>query len=145
MNEYRFTISLRIFTKMIDPKVICEEIGYQPEILNKMGEVRTTPTGMPLTGTYSETYISFPQDRLNDETLPEMIERICNSLYPKREIFRRIHDTKGSSELFIGWFLSGNAGEVFSSDLLRKLGETYIALSFDVYPPRTILDTHEIQ
>ncbi|SEA75069.1 hypothetical protein SAMN05216411_1274 [Nitrosospira multiformis] len=62
-----------------------------------------------------------------------MLVRVVDDLLQHKEIFRRIREDGGRAEFFIGWFSSGNTGDTFSHDLLRKMGELKIDLALDVY------------
>ena len=42
----------------------------------------------------------------------------------------------GSTELFVGWFLERDGGDVFPHRLLTELGKLGLDLSLDIYPER---------
>ena len=62
-----------------------------------------------------------------------MLTRICDDLSIHDKLFQQIRDTGGRIEFFIGWYSDRNTGELFSSSLLKKLGELQIDLALDIY------------
>jgi len=133
MHAFKFEISLRFFSKVIDPAEIYTQLGLEPEWQHKIGEPRKTPKGIALKGVYDISYCSFNFDRQNDEELHEMLDRILNGLTPHAELFYRMRDSGGRAEFFIGWYSPGNTGDTLSFELLRKISELRIDLALDVY------------
>ena len=133
MNEFRFKVSLRFFSQVVDPNEICEKLKMEPEWKHKIGDPRTTPKGITLDGFYDTSYCSFLITPRKNEELHDVIERIVTDLQKHESLFCRIREDGGCIEFFVGWFSTGNSGETFSSDLLRKLGKLQIDLSLDVY------------
>ncbi|WP_243366542.1 DUF4279 domain-containing protein [Fundidesulfovibrio soli] len=133
MNPFKFSVSLRFWSKSIDCIEIANVILLQPDISHKAGEQRKTPKGTLLDGIYKENYCVFRIERQDDEDLSELLERIADDLLPYKDLFDRVRDEGGVAEFFIGWFTSGNSGDIFNHQLLQKLGELSIDLSFDVY------------
>ena len=62
------------------------------------------------------------------------IGEALDQLVPCREFFHRVRTEDRVAEFFVGWFFNGNSGEVFDCDLLARLADLQIDLSFDVYP-----------
>jgi hypothetical protein len=56
-------------------------------------------------------------------------------LAPHRPFFHEIRSQGGTIELFVGWFLDGQSGDVFDCDLLAQIADLKIDLSLDVYGP----------
>lgn len=134
MHSFRFAVSLRVSSQSsIDLAELCVPIGLEPKWHYKAGEPRMTPKGTPLDGVYDRSYCSFRLTGFDDEELHEMLVRVVDDLLQHKEIFRRIREDGGRAEFFIGWFSSGNTGDTFSHDLLRKMGELKIDLALDVY------------
>ncbi len=136
MHEFTFEVSLRFFTQTIDPDVICSQLGMAPKWLNKIGEQRKSPKGTLLDGIYDRNYCSFSIQPNNDEELHELLDRTVDMLFQHEPLFCRIRDGGGSIEFFIGWFSTGNTGDIFSNILLKKLGMLQIDLALNVYGDR---------
>ena len=143
MNKYSNSISLRIFHPTIDPTRITEVLGREPTRASWAGAPRTTRKGDPLPGTYRESYWTSGRLR-GGEWAPESwssrdlttgIEELLWELAEHKRFFAELRSEGGTVEFFIGWFLDGMTGEVFRHDLLRKLADLQVDLSFDVYPP----------
>lgn len=133
MHNFDYSVSLRIRTKTIDPFFIAEQLELTPKWINKIGEPRTTPKGLPLGGTYEISYCSFPLPRQDDEELHELLNRVVDSLTKHVALFNEICSSGGNVEFFIGWNSTGNTGDTFRHNLLKKLGELQIDLALDVY------------
>jgi hypothetical protein len=108
-------------------------LGLQPEWKRKIGEPRTTPTGVLLGGVYDWSYCTFNLIPHADEELHEMLDRVVDGLLQHEALFRRIQDGGGSTEFFIAWYSTGNTGDTFGNALLSKLGVLRIDLALDVY------------
>ena len=135
MNPFKFKISLRIkgFDNSISHKSICSELKMEPNRIWNLGQPRTTPNGDPLPGKCDRNFLLFRLLGQEDEDLVEMLERITNDLMNHEELFQRIRHSGGRSEFFIGWFSTGNTGEVFESALLGRLARLGIDFSLDIY------------
>jgi len=133
MHPFRFAVSLRVFSKSVEPTEIAAQLGLEPKWKHKIGEPRTTPKGVPLDGVYDSSYCSFPLIRLGEEELHEMLNRTADGLLPHKDLFCRIRDEGGCVEYFVGWYSKGNTGDKLSCSLLGKLGELQIDLALDIY------------
>lgn len=133
MNAFKFKISLRFFGKSFDPHELSAQLGIEATYIRKIGERRITPKGTILDGVYDESYCSFDIGRNAKEGLCEVLERAANSLLCHKDLFHRIRGSGGRIEMFIGWFSSGNSGEVLPYDFMAKLGDLGIDLALDVY------------
>lgn len=102
----------------------------------RLGERRKTPKGALLEGIRSD---SFWTARLEDgssatRSLPVALSDAVERLKVGAVFLRELAEEGGRSELFIGWFFDdGNSGDVLSFELLQRLAELKLDLSFDVY------------
>lgn len=133
MHAFDFSVSLRVFSQTVNPSEICEQLGLEPKWKHTIGEPRTNPKGILLGGLYDCSYCSFSLIRQGDEELHEMLDRVADGLLQHENLFHRIRDSSGRTELFIGWYSSGNTGDSFSNVLLSKLGALRIDVALDVY------------
>jgi Domain of unknown function (DUF4279) len=73
----------------------------------------------------------------NDVPLENQIELYLEKLEPKKEFLREIlslPDVEG--EFFLGFSSeNGQGGAYFSAELLKKVSDLGLSLSFDLYPP----------
>ena len=133
MHSFRFVVSLRVFSQSVDTAEICRSLGLVPKWQHKIGESRATPKGASLSGIYESNYCSFDLERRDTEELHEMLTRTIDGLMKHKEFFHRIRDDEGRTEFFIGWYSSGNSGDIFSHDLLGRLSDLKIDVALDVY------------
>lgn len=134
MNPYRHKVSLRVRHPYIEPERICEELGLSPSQMWCAGKARRSPTGAALGGIYDETYCSFKLVNEDEERLPEFLFKVSRKLKSNAEFLSEIVSTGGEVEYFIGWFISGNSGDIFDYTLLQQLADLKITLLFDIYP-----------
>jgi hypothetical protein len=139
VNAYRYSISLRLTHPSIDPAAISKALKLKPSRSWRAGDVRTTPTGSPLKGMWRETYWTsgnllrgkWPRGK----DLRDAIDELVRQFRARKNFFHKVRDEGGRIEFFIGWFFLGNSGDVLDCDLLARLAELRIDLSFDIYPP----------
>lgn len=129
-----FVISLRIRHPHVDPAEISHELGWQPRLIQKVGERRTTPKGMPLSGQNRESFWLAELPIGSEESIAGAIRRANEKLQSSRTYLERLSDSGGQVEYFIGWFFDANTGEMFDWQLLRECADLRIHLQFDVYP-----------
>ncbi|QCX47907.1 DUF4279 domain-containing protein [Ralstonia pseudosolanacearum] len=133
MHEFKYAVSLRFFSKTVDLADVCSQLNLSPKWLNKMGELRVSPKGTPLGGVYDCSYCSVSLEPHEAEELHETLERVAVGLVQYKNVFQAIKRDGGRAEFFIGWYSTGNTGDTFDCELLKRLGELEIDLAFDVY------------
>lgn len=133
MYQFEYEVSLRIRHPVIDADVICKEVGLEAEHKWTVGEQRKTPDGHPLGGINKSTYCCFRLAHPIDLGLVEFLNMCNDRLHSHANFFRRIRETGGSSEYFIGWFCDRNCGEVFDLEFMSNLVSLQIDLSIDFY------------
>jgi Domain of unknown function (DUF4279) len=136
-NHYGYTISLRVRHPSLDPSEITSALQLTPSRTWRVGEQRTTAKGAPLQGVYSKTFWTrtFVEGEFRDKKLPAAIGEIVDQLVPHRSFFQRIRSEGGTAEFFVGWFFNRQSGDTFDCDLMARMADLKIDLSFDVYPP----------
>jgi hypothetical protein len=136
-NHYGYTISLRVRHPSLDPSEITSALQLTPSRTWRVGEPRATTKGAPLKGIYSATFWTkrFVEGEFLDKELPAAMGEIVDQLVPHRSFFHRIRLEGGTAEFFVGWFFNRQSGGTFDCDLLARLADLKIDLSFDVYPP----------
>jgi hypothetical protein len=77
------------------------------------------------------------------KSLPSAVAELLDQLAPHASFFHRVRAEGGKVELFIGWFLDGHAGDLFTLDLLGRLADLKINLSLCLYPPDQETDSPE--
>ena len=136
MAEYNYSVSLRLWHPTILSAEITAALGIEPSRSMDVGAPRATPKGAPLEGVYDE---SFWTARLSDgksinRSLSLAIGEALDDLASRQDFFREFVGDGGRAEFFIGWFFDDNSGDVFDHELLARLADFKIDLSFDVYP-----------
>jgi hypothetical protein len=77
------------------------------------------------------------------QVAPVCRSELLDQLAPHGSFFHRVRAEGGQVELFIGWFLDGHTGDLFTLDLLGRLADLKIDLSLCLYPPDPETDSLE--
>jgi hypothetical protein len=133
MYPYECSVSFRISHPTIDPDEISTQLGLEPKISWRAGDVRQSPKGTPLEGRNETTYWSYALNCQPTSELIELLEDFTVRLESYREFLIHLRSTGGRLEYFVGWFSGPNSGEVFDHRLLGKIANLQIDLSFDIY------------
>lgn len=133
MNEYNFTLHLRIFGGEIGHPQICEFLGLTAEWSHKAGEPRVDPKGRVLYGVYETDYCSISIPHPDSIGLADCIDKQIKFFLKYENLFLDIKRKNGRVEFFVGWFGDGNFGDIFKSSTLKVLGDLGVDLSFDIY------------
>jgi hypothetical protein len=136
VSKYSYKISLRIFHPTADPAAFTEALGIQPGRSWLVSAPRTTPRGTPLKGLNAKSYWTarLADGASIDAPLADAVHDVLDRLRGRKGFFRDVVKSGGRAELFIGWFLDENSGDLFDHQLLARLAALKIDLSFDVYP-----------
>jgi Domain of unknown function (DUF4279) len=138
VNAYRYAISLRIRHPSLDPREITKTVKIKPRVSWQAGEARSAPSGQLLGGTRRESYWTsgdLARGKWPRKDLAQAIAALLDRLEAHKRFFARVHAQGGRSELFIGWYFLGNSGDVLPCELMARLAQSKIDLSFDIYPP----------
>jgi hypothetical protein len=138
VSSYFYIVSLRLRHPSADLLSLASPIGVSPIRTWKAGEPRTTPKGTPLTGVNRDSYWygrMIEDTSSQTQSLGDALAGIVDTLTPHRQFFEAFAADRGRAEFFIGWYFpEGNSGDVLGHELLRRLSELKIDLSFDIYP-----------
>jgi len=138
---YSYSVSLRISHPRMDPGALTKSLRLKPSNSWKAGEPRRTPAGEPLKGMNRESfwtarlvqkrYATTPRRSL-EASLAAEIKR----LQKHRTLFRRIQQSGGRTELFVGIFGENgfNFGGELDADLLGGFTKLGLSLGLDIYP-----------
>ena len=105
----------------------------EPEHQGTAGELRRTPKGRALPGTYKVSFWRRSFLTPNDGELERFIAGIVEQVAPA---LPGVLVGGGKARLFIGLFLEQeNIGLELSPELLSRCGQLGISLGFDIYGP----------
>jgi hypothetical protein len=138
LDDYSYSISLRIWHPNADPDRFTMQLGKAPSRAWRAGAPRTTPVGTPLEGVNRRTYWAsgnlergaWPGRRLSDA-----LNALLDDLEPHKLLFQGVRTDGGRVEFFVGWYFTKNSGDVVDVETLRRLSDCGIDLSLDIYPP----------
>jgi hypothetical protein len=128
-----FSLFLMVGHPQADLSDLPRELGLTANRVWKAGERRTTPTGIPLPGSYGRSYCGLQVGQASLAALPQAIRGFLDHVRPRRAAIARLCESGGEFQLVVRWYSPGNTGESFQPDLLRDIAELGIALGLDIY------------
>ena len=132
------TISLRITSQALCADAIEDALGRVSSIKWSKGDARATPSGKVLHGVRTDSYANFLLVEKSRVWLSLALNDCNTQLAKHREFFSKIRREGGRAELFVGWFLERDGGDVLPYKLLAGIAALELDLSLDVYPERTL-------
>jgi hypothetical protein len=142
MSDYEFTMSLRIRHPGIDPALITQTLGLEPEHCWRAGDDRKSSAGDSLNGRYRESYWVcglVPDPKLSTKLVgvESELQQALGKLRRSFDFLQSLHESGGTLEVQISIF----AREEFRIDLLAEvsslLGRLGITMAIEVKPYST--------
>ncbi len=134
----RSTISLRIFGANLDPEELTQLLGCAPSAAARTGD--TVPK--PLGGSHvvRQGFWRLEYGESDDTELEGKVEDLLAKLTSDVNAWQQV-TRKYKAELFCGLFLnSWNEGFGLSPQVMKKLGDRNLEISFDIYAPTDTWD-----
>ena len=143
MYPHEYAIHLHLGHPQMDLTELSQKLSKTPSFkikrMWKANDPRQTPKGQKLDGHYTESYCSFDffegWKKSDQESLPDVFEKILEQLVPFKDTLHDFIQSGGSLEFIVALFINANSAVIFYPDLLKKLADFNIALWFDIYPP----------
>ncbi len=134
MFGYRYKVSLRIWHPDIDPDHISDCLKLQPNIVDRVGQVRYLPNGRSIPNSGTETYWVHAFDlNSSDQEFEDFLSNKLSELSLHQDLFAEITSSGGRCELFIGFFIKERCGFNFSPQLLHQASLLQLSLALDIY------------
>ncbi len=139
MQDYKFSIALRIWHPSIDPQVITKKLGLQPKFTAFAGQLRQTPNGRPLGGTYAESYWSsdpFGRGEYSstDNRAEDALAEVLEVLRPHKQFLLLLREQDARIYLQVSSFSGRNYNLELSPQFLASCVELGLSVVHDVYP-----------
>jgi uncharacterized protein DUF4279 len=131
-TAYTYTVSLRIWHPRMTADEISSALSLTPRVARAAGSLRSARQAGALE---QSTYWTTALEHDPSLELAPFLEIITVRLQEQASFFETLRASHGRAELFVGWFLNGNTGEVLPSALLRSMAELGLDLALDLYPP----------
>ena len=145
MSDYEFTISLCVRHPTIDPSVITQSFGIEPQHTWKAGDSRRGPAGEELDGVYHQTYwtgrlMDEPQLSSERTTVESVLLQTLAQLRRSYDFLQQLCTEGGVAELVISLFSRGVFRLDLSPETSALLGRLQLTLALDVHPhsPRNV-------
>jgi hypothetical protein len=137
MTPDEFTVSVRIRHPSIDPGEITSTLGLEPQHSWQAGDARRTAQGLPLEGTYRETYWTAEFRELDaglrgvvatENVLLQAVVQLRRS----QPFLTRLVADGGTVELFVQVIGSTEFRFALSPELLSMISRIGVSLGLDV-------------
>lgn len=136
MNPFRYSVSLRLTHPTINAAEIQEHLQLSPRFSKSVGDKNKSPSGRDLVGTNKQTFCTFELSSGDDSklALESELSHWTQELSKCKAFLNQFQKSGGTIEYFIGVFLDGNSGVVFSPQEMNSMQELGIGISLDIYP-----------
>jgi Domain of unknown function (DUF4279) len=139
VQNYQFSVRLRIWHPNIDPEFISRQLDMQPCRSAKVGQPRATPNGTVLGGTYPHSYwcadpFNYGEYSSTDEAMEDVLASILEQLQPKKEFFSKLITEGGRLVLCISSFSARNYTLEVPPALMLQCADLGFTLAHDVFP-----------
>ena len=126
-------MSLRLRDPKRDTGALLTDFGLETRRSWRAGEPRSTPQGMPLEGSWPDSYATGQFDLPEDRSLEACLDHVLRKIEPVSTRLTEFVHSGGSAELFIGFHVAGNSGATIDSRTMKQLSNYGLALAFDIY------------
>jgi Domain of unknown function (DUF4279) len=139
MSEYEFTVSLRLRHPAIDPSVITQTLGIEPQHTWTAGDPRRDPAGGSLQGIHRESYwmgrlMEEPQLSSARLSLESVLRQTLAHLRRSQDFLERLHAEGGVAELHVSLYAREAFRLELSEESLGLLGRLGLAVALEVHP-----------
>ncbi len=139
MNDYEFTISLRVRHPTIDPRRITEALALAPQHTWKAGDPRRDPEGGELDGVFRESYwvgrlMDEPQLSSRQLSVESVLLEVLSHLRRTQLFLDQLHVEGGTTEVHVSLFSRANFRLEWPSELLAGFGRIRATVILDVQP-----------
>jgi Domain of unknown function (DUF4279) len=139
MNDYEFTISLCVRHPAIDPSVITQSLGIEPQHSWRAGDARRGPAGEGLEGVYHQSYwtgrlMEEPQLSSQQTTVESVLLKTLAQLRRSYDFLQQLSTDGGTAELTISLFARGVFRLDLSPESSALLGRLRLTIAFDIHP-----------
>jgi hypothetical protein len=139
MSDYEFTISLCVRHPAIDPSVITQSLGIEPQHTWKAGDARVGDAGEPLEGVYHQSYwtgrlMDKPQLSSERATVESVLLQTLSQLSRSHDFLQQLSTDGGTAELVVSMFTRGVFRLDLSPESSALLGRLRLTIAFDIHP-----------
>jgi hypothetical protein len=146
MSDYEFTMSLRVRHPDIDPALITQNLGLQPQHSWRAGEDRRSSTGDSACGNYRESYwvcALMPEPKLSSEQVgvENELQHVLGTLRRSFDFLQSLQASGGTTEVHVSIFAREEFRIELLADVSSLLGRLGIAMTMEVKPHSTSAST----
>jgi hypothetical protein len=139
MQQYSYSIAVRIWHPSIKPEEITRAFNIQPKYFSEAGQPRKTPKGKLLEGVYRESYWSadpFSHGAYSsaDDLVEDVLTEVLQVLESHKIFIQKLRGESARVLLQVSSFSRRNYAFQFSPELLGRCAALGICLVHDVYP-----------
>ena len=139
MQNYSFSLAVRIWHPSINPAEITRELGIAPQHTSIAGERRKTPKGQLLDGVYQESYwcadpFGRGEYKSTDDLAEDALADVLKLLAPHRLFLLRLRSEGARLNLEVSSFSGRNYAFEFPPEFLVQCADSGLSLVHDVYP-----------
>lgn len=119
---------------MLSRAEIEAKVGRKSSIGYTVGEMRASPDGSPLPGINARSFCTFDMIRKDPGDFTDGVQKLVVQLDPIRSALNEMKASGGTVELFVGFFIDGDAGFTLTAELSKGVAELGLDLGVCIYP-----------
>lgn len=117
----------------MDPQVITDCLGIDPDVSQKYGEVITTPEGEKLSGTYKFTKWCVRESGLSSEVLLERLSALLDFLSVNEDSMISLHNKGACCSVYFNLANPQSMGFIVPVELIEKMAKMKISFGIEVF------------
>jgi hypothetical protein len=130
----RVDIELFIVHPTMSPVEITSALGLEARFAHRAGDLRKTPKGTSLKGTYPDTrWRHYIRHELTDQWFVSNLTALIDSLAPHKAFLHRVRDTGGRAQIIVQFLGDGYLGDTVSLQTLKKMTELQLDFGIECY------------
>ncbi|MDB4371425.1 DUF4279 domain-containing protein [Mariniblastus sp.] len=133
MLNFRYEASLHVRHPSTSPDTISTELGRTPKKSHYQGDLRRTPAGTPLEGTYPMNYWECELETEDQVGITDFLKKLVMTFQPHRGFLKQLSSTGAEVCIHLGIFGDGCCASQFDNRLLNDLANTGFDLRLDFY------------
>jgi hypothetical protein len=133
MGNYRFKLSVQVRHPSADLAPIATAVGCIPRSIWKRGERRRDRQGHAIGEVMPSSYCTLEFNSRAGDDLDRAILDAVQALEPARALLGELQKSGGEVSVAIGWFSSGDSGDVVSPAVVQALASLGMSIHLHIY------------
>ena len=130
----KFTMRLLIKHPDIDPDDITRRLKFEPDLMWRVNEPRTSPAGRPLAGSHRSSMWSRSQIIEGKRSFFDELLQLLEQMELNKEFVKKLTDDEGIVTVIFDLHGRTNIGDVVTWKTMERLAALQVNLGVEVFP-----------